>query len=280
MPGRGMLAALMLAASAGTAAAQASTPEDLVRWIYESTLARQGGAEAGLRYLTAPGQRQSFLTARLSAFYDANDSYGDDLLMACIDYDPSIPGQDFSEAEIAGSLDIASDGSEEEWRVTASFTTFGTPARVAYVFRPEAGSWKLDDIETNGAALSAIPCSPKAGDAPFLRGTGYCYDTGSSQLVLDIGGRGSGLASLESWQSTGHFCGLRDEVLAPTGTGWVMNSSEFGRVCTVAFDIQPDNGIRLSTSGSCTPYCGAAAEMDGLVFPGSSQRPCVGMPRN
>lgn len=172
MAGRhlGLLGALVVALTVTLAVtltaalpARAQNPEDLVRWIYTS-LSAPGPAQArGLGYLSAPAQRGQYLSRRLAAFHDANDTYGDDLMTACVDFGFDIPGQDFDEAEIARTLTVTSAGDATRLSVTARFTSLGEPAAITYDFIPEDGFWRIDDIAGPGWRVSQIPCRPRDG---------------------------------------------------------------------------------------------------------------------
>lgn len=286
MPTRHLAAALIVICAALPARAQ-DTPEDLVRWIYASLLS-QPGAASGVAYLSAPERRRAFFTPRMVAFFDANDSYGDDLMMACLDHALEIPGQDFDPAEIGRTLTVTGSGDTGRRIVTARFTTFGQAAAVSYHFAPEDDVWRIDDIATASGRVMDTPCRPKAeqagGAAGVVRGTGYCFVSGDDRLILDIAGDGRGLLTLESWQAGGHSCGITDAMLAPTQTGWRHDGAGAtpDRPCTLTIDITPDGGIRLSDpGGNCKRgYCGQRAALDGLGFPAASQVACAAMPRN
>lgn len=254
---------------------QANTPEELVRWIYQTEISRNGGPQ-GIAYLTAPENRRGFLSTRFADFYDASDSYGNDLLMSCIDFGPAIPGQDFEPQEIANTLQVTSDQTDARWHVTADFRTAGLPAKVEYIFLPVDGIWKLDDIIRDGRAMSNIPCVPKGDSTPQLRGTGYCYLDGGTSLVLDIGGTGAGQFEISSWQDNGHGCFAKGQ-LRPVAGGWYADGVSGDRQCKISLSVRSDNAIQVSAQG-CVTMCGARAHLDGLVLPAQSQRRCVNMP--
>jgi len=263
------------------------TPEDLVRWIYASLLSQPGGA-SGIAYLSARERRAEFFTPRMVAFFDANDSYGDDLMMACLDHALEIPGQDFDPAEVGRSLTVTGSGDTDRQIITARFDTFGQAAAVSYHFAPVDGVWRIDDIETASGRLMDTPCRPKAeqpaGVAGFIRGTGYCFVNRDDRLILDIAGDGRGLLTLESWQGGGHSCGISDGSLSPTQTGWRYRDASIfpDTPCTLAIDVTPDGGIRLSDPGGHCKRgrCGQRAALDGMHFPAASQIACAAMPRN
>ena len=130
--------------------------------------------------MSSPAQRKNYFTDRMVSFYDANDSYGDDLAQACVDFGFAIPGQDYDAAEIMRSLRLSSQRGNDSTRVTAEFTNFGVPARVVYDFVPEAGYWKIDDITGQGFRVSQIPCTPKAASvqSPATPENAYCFQKG------------------------------------------------------------------------------------------------------
>jgi hypothetical protein len=274
-----LVGALLLAAAVALPA-RAQTPEDLVRWIYTS-LTLPGPAEAkGLAFLSAPAQRRQFLSRRLADFHDANDSYGTDLMTACVDFGFAIPGQDFDEAEIARTLSVTSTGDPARPTVTARFTNFGQPAAIAYDFIPEDGALRIDDIAGPGWRVSLIPCAPKGGPvaAPAVTAsTGYCYRVDETILRLDVAGDGQAVFALESWQANGHSCGAAGAA-RPIEGGWVHETG----ACRIEILVTPESGLRLTDRDwICKEtMCGARAVIDGLAFPRASQVDCALMPAN
>ena len=257
--------------------AWAQTPEDTVRWIYTS-LAQPGSADTkGLSYLASPEQRAQFLSRRMVAFYQANDSYGDDPAGACVDFGLEIPGNDFDISEILRTLSLTMTGDSARTSVIASFSTFGTPAQVVYDFIVEDGYWRIDDIAGPGWRVSQISCSPRPGGAV----SGYCFSNGSDALRLDVAADGSAVFDLESWQANGHSCGAGGYARAMNG-GWTYEDVLYGTPCRIDILVTPDQGLRLSdVGGACRrTLCGARAVIDGLIFPRSSQIDCSLMPAN
>jgi len=257
---------------------RAEGPEDTVRWIYASLIQRVGGP-GGLAYLSAPERRGQFMTRRMVAFYDANDSYGDDMMAACVDFAFEIPGQDFDEAEIARTLSITSSGDDTQKVVTARFSNFGQPAEVAYSFVPEDGVWKIDDIAGPGWRVSEIPCSPK-GAAPAQGGiTSYCFLNGDDTMRLDLHQDGRASFDFLSWQANGHTCGGQG-VAGPIAGGWAYEEAIEGAICRIEIMVTEDGGLRLTDRDwACKPrLCGQRAVLDGLSFPLASQVDCAALP--
>lgn len=256
-------------------AAGANTPEDLVRWIYQSDTTNVSYLSRGLTFLTLPDNRASYLTTRFAGFYDANETYGDDLLMACMDYYPSVPGTDSDSNEVYRTLNLVSSQSDTEWRVDARFTNMGSPHHIAYVFVPEGGTWKLDDIVRDGNSMMAQPCSPKIESGPKIRGSGYCYIHGTNWLTLDIGGLGNGLVDVQSVQA-GHFCGMDAQISATPG-GWIARGPDGVSACELKILAAPEGGLRLSATYGCSFFCGQRASLDQIYFPATSQVHCSQM---
>ncbi len=272
------LACALVLALVAALPARAQTPEDLVRWIYAS-LSAPGPAQAkGLAHISAPAQRRQFLSRRLADFYDANDSYGTDLMTACVDFAFDIPGNDFDEHEIARTLTVTTTGDPARPSVTARFTNFGQPAEFTYDFIPEDGAMRIDDIAGPGWRVSQIPCVPKGGSSPAAtRGTGYCYRSGDNTLRLDVAGDGRALFELDSWQVAGHNCGAGG-VAQPIEGGWLFEDGP----CRIEILVTPESGLRLTDHDWICKQtmCGARAVIDGLAFPRASQVDCALMPAN
>lgn len=277
------LAAAVLLTLATLGPARAQGPEDTVRWIYSSRL--QPGPDQGLAYLSAPQRRAEYFSRRMVAFYQANDSYGDDLMMACVDFSFDIPGQDFDAQEIMRTLAITSSGDAARHSVTASFSVFGKPAQITYDFIAEDGFWRIDDIAGPGFRVSQIPCQPKSGAGAGTRkgggGTGYCFQNRHSTLRLDVAGDGRAVFALESVQGGGHVCGAGGPA-HPVQGGWVYEERFDGTLCRIELLVTPDGGMRLTDKDwACKPMlCGHRAVLDGLEFPLNTQVNCASLPAN
>lgn len=266
---RYLFALVMTLFGAGSALAG---PEETVRWIYESYKSDTPGPR-GYAALSQAERRSDFLSERLRAFHAANDTHGDDLASACVDFAFDIPGQDYDAAEIARTLQISATGTETAQDVTARFTNFGTPAEITYHFVPEDGLWKIDDITGPGWRVSEIPCAPKAAStAPSAAPRAYCFSEGDSTLRFELTPGGSARFSVESWQGGGHTCGAQGEAMVE-GDAWVYRPDG---TCALAFRVGPDGGISIADPDwACKQtLCGQRAVFDGLAFPVSSQVAC------
>ncbi|WP_116130784.1 hypothetical protein [Tropicimonas sp. IMCC34043] len=272
------LAASLIATLSCLPARAQQTPEDLVGWIYLSLQQPGPPGAKGLAWLSAPAQRNQFFSRRMVDFFDANDSHGDDLAEACVDFAFDIPGNDFDEREIARTLSVTSGGDAAHQRVIARFTNFGTPASITYDFVPEDGVWRIDDITGPGWQVSRIPCTA-ARAAPAPSANGYCFRTENDTLRLEVGEDGIGLFEFDSWQGGGHSCS-GGGVARPVEGGWLYQEDFYGQTCRLGIEPTPDGGIRLSDVGwGCkAALCGARAAIDGLTYPRASQIDCSQMP--
>ncbi|MGZ2256922.1 hypothetical protein [Roseobacter sp. A03A-229] len=267
-----ILAAITLVwASALAAAAQG--PEDIVRWVYTSLTSTAPASQQGLEYLSAPAQRGGFFSRRMVAFYDANDTYGDDLAQACVDFGFAIPGNDYDATEIANSLRLSTQTAPAQITIVATFSNFGTPAQVAYDFIQEDGFWKIDDIAGEGFRVSQIPCTPKAASTAAVQATAFCYAQGDDTLRLDLAGGGAAQLEISSWQANGHSCSGQMAGQEVAG-GWDFPGTGGCRLqlrVTAGGDVQlsdPDWVCKAS-------MCGQRAVLDGLSFPRTSQIDCA-----
>ncbi|MGR3565679.1 MAG: hypothetical protein ACU0FH_05985 [Heliomarina sp.] len=263
--------------AAGSVAAQ--SPEDTVRWIYTS-LSQPGSAEQkGFAYFRAPERRAQYMTNRMVTLFNANDTYGDDLASACIDFAPEIPGNDFDAAEIARTLQTTAEGDDQALSVTAQFSNFGTPAEIVYDFIPEDGFWKIDDIAGPGWRLSQIPCT--AASAPSGGAlTGYCYVTDNASLRLRVDNAGHGEFEFDSLGANGHFCGALGPV-GPMPGGWVYQEDFQGAQCRIEITVTPESGLRLiDVDGGCKmSLCGQRAVIGERVFSRADQLDCAQIPQ-
>ena len=263
-----------------TAGALAQTPEDTVRWIYKSMSQPGISQERGLWHLSRPERRAQFFSRRMVEFIIAQDSHGDDLATACIDFDPAIPGNDFDSAEVLRTLNLAMSGDASRSTVAATFTTFTTfsqPVRVEYDFIVEDGFWKIDDIAGPGFRISRIPCAPRQATAPTDSGM-FCYANGPDTLRLNLLAGGAAQIDMQSWQSNGHSCSVNGRADTAEG-GWMMQAEEGCRLFVL---VTADQGIRFADPEQhCKRWmCGQRAVIDGLRFPRSSQIDCALMPRH
>lgn len=273
------LFAVLLWSGLAALPALAQSPEDIVRWIYQSHA--QPGPNNGVHFLASPAQRAQFFSRRMVAFFEANDSHGDDLATACLDFALDIPGQDFDAQEIARTLSISSTGTAGRQSVTAAFTTFGEPARIVYDFISEDGFMRIDDIAGPGWRVSLIPCTPKpAGSTASPTSGSYCFLSGDDALRLDLRSDGSAWFDFSSWQANGHSCGARGQLKTIAG-GWQYEDIQDGQTCRLGVLTTSDGGIRLSDPDhQCKRWhCGQRAVIDGLQFARSTQIDCARMPQ-
>jgi hypothetical protein len=275
---RKLLRYSMIGASAAFTASTSSaqSPEDLVRWIYTS-LPQPGGS---LGYVTSEAERDRYLSHRLAAFFAADDSYGDDMQSACLDFGPAIPGNDYNAAEIVRSLAVSTEVDGAQTRVKAAFTTFGEPVEIVYSFVVEDGLWQLDDIAGPGYRLSEIPCTPRAASPQAAaKVTGYCYRKAQDSLRLEVAPDGQAHFELWSEQGGGHSCSATGPA-RPTQSGWVYEEDFSGTSCRVEILVTAERGLRLTDKDwACKPaLCGARAVLDGLSFAPQDQIDCATLP--
>ncbi|WP_299676776.1 hypothetical protein [uncultured Roseobacter sp.] len=268
---RFLAAVLLLISSAVSTAAQ--SPDELIRWVYTSLASANPWAQQGLQYLSAPAQRTHYFTRRMVAFYEANESYGDDLARACVDFGFAVPGNDYDAAEISRTLQVSARTTPERITVEARFSSFGSPAQVTYEFAQEDGFWKIDDIAGEGFRVSQIPCSPKTASAAAASADAFCYRRGDDTLRLDLTPGAPPQLQVSSWQANGHSCSGRMSGQEVAG-GW-----DFPRAdgCRLQLRVTPEGGLQLADPDwLCKPgMCGQRAVLDGLNFPRSSQIDCA-----
>lgn len=268
------LVAALLWAGCATTAALAQTPEDIIRWVYQSHT--QPGSSNGIHHLTAPAQRAQFFSRRMVAFFEANDSYGNDLATACLDFALDIPGQDFDPQEIASTLSLSSTGEPDRPTVTASFMTFGQPAQIVYDFISEDGFMRIDDIAGPGWRVSLIPCTPKPVPSAASPTTGsYCYRRDADDLRIYVGAGGVADFRLESWQTNGHTCLIQGKA-QPNSNGWTYQD----QACHLGLGITPGGGIRVTDANhACKKTnCGQRAVLDRLSYTRAEQVDCTTLP--
>lgn len=255
-------------------------PEETVRWIYESYQSDAPGPR-GYAALSQPDRRGDFLSDSLGAFHAANDTHGDDLASACVDFAFDIPGQDYDAAEIARTLQISSTGTDFAQDVTARFTNFGTPAEITYHFVPEDGLWKIDDITGPGWRVSEIPCAPAqsgatgASAAPPPETGAYCYRTQDDTLRLTLLGDGRAQFSFQSFQTNGHSCGYQG-IAQAAGGAWVYSEG----ACQLGMEVSAAGDIAFQDPDwACkTMMCGQRAVIEGLIYPATSRVDCATLP--
>jgi hypothetical protein len=141
---RTALAFLFLAGFAGPALA--SEPVDVVRPFYESI---------GMEY--DPASRELFVDPALTVIeQDSRMAQEGDL---CLGFLLAVDGQDYDEAEIAGSLEFSQQIDGDRAEVVASFSNFGEQHQIVWRLQDEDG-WKVADIGSpeNGWWLSELGC--------------------------------------------------------------------------------------------------------------------------
>jgi hypothetical protein len=259
------------------APAAAQSPDETVRWIYSSLSDGAPVSQQGLWFLASPAQRSSYFTRRMVAFYEANESYGDNLAEACVDFGFAIPGQDYDAAEIQRSLRIVALDYGAYRRVVADFSTFGQPARVIYDFALEDGAWKIDDIAGQGFRVSHIPCTPNAAvSAPTASADAYCFRTAYDELRLDVAADGGARLEFLSVQANGHSCYAQLDG-QPADSGWLFHAEQG---CRIGLTVSASGDATLSDSDwVCKPmFCGQRAVIDGLQFPANGRFDCAEWP--
>ena len=275
------IAAVILTFWTWAAGAAAQTPEDLVRWIYQSRTQTARAELTGFDYIAAPTLRSQFFSRRMIRTLAANDTHGDDLASACWDFAFDIPGQDFDATEILRTLSLTSQRGDTAMTVIARFTNFGEPAEIHYDFIVEREAWRIDDVAGPGWRVSEIPCASKSQPQSVLslREVGYCYRDGDSVLRVIVDGAGAGRFSLQSYQDSGHSCSAQGPVTAVPG-GWDYAAELGGGACRIAIRVTAAQGLRLSDpEWNCKPsLCGMRAVIDGLEFPRSTQVDCADLP--
>lgn len=265
----------LVAILALSTAGNAQTPEDMIRWVYMSLSTPGSADQKGLWYMQSQEQRSNYFTRRMVAFYDANDTYGNNLAEACVDFGFSIPGQDYDEAEIARTLSVATAGDTDRQIITASFSTFNIPTQVTYEFVPEDGFWKIDDIAGQGFRVSEIPCSPKAASQTSTAAeAAYCFRNDLDMLRLDLLPNGAARVEFSSVQSNGHSCsgvlsGQQD------AAGWSFPAEQG---CLLQLRVATDGGIDVFDPDYACKFmmCGQRAVLEGLRFPHSDRVDCSG----
>lgn len=277
-----LIPALLLAAPL-----RASSPEDTVRWIYES-LASAGSGPQGLAYLATPEQREQYFSARMVAWFRINDTYRVEKLPGCWPHMFDVPTADADPAEIARTLTLTSTYAPDRQTVTASFLSHGTLARITYEFVAEDGFLRIDDIAGPGWSVSRITCTPLGGEpdstsqdsgvaATYDAGSArFCYVTGEDRLQLRVQDDGSAELALVSRQSTGHKCEAQGKA-GWTGRGWILEAGPGDSGCRLEILLTREQGLRLRDRDfSCKPYlCGPRAVLDGLVFERGDQVDCT-----
>ncbi len=79
---------------------------------------------------------------------------------ACLDFSFVVDGQDWDEAEIAGSLALTEAVDGTSATVTARFTNFGEPRTLSWTLVRQGGVWRVADVASVEGAwrLSELSC--------------------------------------------------------------------------------------------------------------------------
>lgn len=143
------------------AIAQAGEPSELVRSFYIPEVI--SGMEADVR---------DRFTQPAVGIFEKNDAIADAGDGACLDFAPSIDGQDYDDAEIVRTLELDEAVDGDQATVTAAFSLFpgGDPEAgrlMVWSLMKVSGAWKVADItsETSNWTLSELGCESLA-DAP------------------------------------------------------------------------------------------------------------------
>jgi hypothetical protein len=99
-------------------------------------------------------------TGPARALLDANDAVWEESQEACLDFSFVVDGQDWDEAEIAGSLDLTEAAAGDGATVTARFTNFGEPRTLDWTLVRQGGVWRVADVASAEGAwrLSELSC--------------------------------------------------------------------------------------------------------------------------
>ncbi len=141
--------ALALSFSASLAApALAAGPADTVAAFYQKI-----GSEVD------PDTRSRF-TGSAEAFLNEADAFWEAKQEPCISFGFSIDGQDYDEAEVAGSLALSEQLDGEAATVTATFSNFGRPTEIVWSLVKSGSDWLVSDIAstTTGWRVSDMAC--------------------------------------------------------------------------------------------------------------------------
>lgn len=269
-----LVAATLWAATIGAGAAQDSSPQDLVRWMYGSLL--EGGQ--GLALLESPEQRYTYMTPQLASFYDREDTYNGDWESGCRSFGFDIPVGDFDLYEVTETLKLRTVRSSYRMWITAAFSVYDYPVEVMYVFAWDNDAWRLEDIAGDGWRVSQMTCHPRKPSPDWVRGSGFCYATEDATLVMDMAGWGGASFEFQSWQPGGGYCG--GTVWAtPTDYGWEFWGDYGGGDCRLGVGRLDDGGLYLQDPDwSCAPQmCQSGGAVDGIAFPAWAQVDCFSM---
>ena len=133
---------------AATAPAAADEASDAVRVFYDDP-----GA------LSDPDKRALFTGPALD-FLNAADAAWDRDETVCIDFGFAVDAQDYDDAEILSTLQLAETASGDTASVIAQFENFGQPTRIEWTLSKDADSWLVSDIasQANQWRVSSMVC--------------------------------------------------------------------------------------------------------------------------
>jgi hypothetical protein len=79
---------------------------------------------------------------------------------ACIDFVPTVGGQDYDDAAIGKTLKLQDTGrgTSGATEISATFQLFDEKQEILWTMVEEAGDWKVADIASSEWRLSEIPC--------------------------------------------------------------------------------------------------------------------------
>lgn len=142
-----LILSIMLGLNAAPAFAQ--DPTEAVRFFYNDP-----GSEL------ATENRDRF-AGKAKDVLDAADKEADSDNGPCIDFMPSVDGQDFDDEELKKSLKLSGAMAGDSGSVQATFKQFGEDATIFWTLEKVGDEWKVSDIDSpkNDWKLSGIDCS-------------------------------------------------------------------------------------------------------------------------
>lgn len=129
--------------------ALAQDPTDAVQFFYNDP-----GSEFA-------DENRGRFTGKAKEVLDAATKESDE---PCIDFMLTLDAQDFDEAEIKKSLNLAGAMAGDYASVDVTFKLFGEDAKIVWTLEKSGDEWKVSDVESpkNGWKLSGIDCSAPA----------------------------------------------------------------------------------------------------------------------
>ncbi len=145
---------LVLFSLAAASSAQAGPASDAVRFFYDP-----------VRWEADPEIRDRF-TGPAKVLFDANDTMPEGE-MGCLDFAPSIDGQDYDDATVEQTLELEEAVNGGSATVTARLQLFAGEEELRRVIEwslvEESGAWKVADIASpaSGWRLGEFSCPPE-----------------------------------------------------------------------------------------------------------------------